>query len=145
MFSLLLKELIFIVICGHYSCCCAALKLPRTSSIIQFIFYVWSFEFIRNFLRKIRKDVGLTLKCSRQNSAIRNPIRVYISLWIDCVLETQNYSMLSYQSMQGHAGSELIIRNRSVFPIFFLLNVFMTLKATNFYNLFVVTTAGTVS
>ena len=55
MFSLLLKELIFIisfvVTAAGVVPCGSPKKRPRTSSIVQFIFYVWSFEISRNILR----------------------------------------------------------------------------------------------
>ena len=55
MFLLLLKELIFIflfvVTAAGVVPCGSPKKRPRTSSIVQFIFYFKSFEISRNILR----------------------------------------------------------------------------------------------
>ena len=52
---LLLKELIIIFLFGVTAAgvvpCGIPKKRPRTSSIVQFIFYFWSFEISRNILR----------------------------------------------------------------------------------------------
>ena len=55
MSPLLLKELIiiflFVVTAAGVVPCGIPKKRPRTSSIVQFIFYFWSFEISRNILR----------------------------------------------------------------------------------------------
>ena len=55
LFLLLLKELIFIflfvVTAAGVVPCGSPKKQPRTSTIVQFIFYFWSFEISRNILR----------------------------------------------------------------------------------------------
>ena len=55
MSPLLLKELIviflFVVTAAGAVPCGIPKKRPRTSSIVQFIFYFWSFEISRNILR----------------------------------------------------------------------------------------------
>ena len=52
---LLIKELIiiflFVVTAAGVVPCGIPKKRPRTSSIVQFIFYFWSFEISRNILR----------------------------------------------------------------------------------------------
>ena len=54
-FECLLKELIiiflFVVTAACVVSCGIPKKRPRTSSIVQFIFYFWSFEISRNILR----------------------------------------------------------------------------------------------
>ena len=55
MSPLLLKELtiifLFVVTAAGVVPCSIPKKRPRTSSIVQFIFYFWSFEISRNILR----------------------------------------------------------------------------------------------
>ena len=87
MFSLLLKELIFYfyLLSLQLGLCTVA---PRTSTIVQFIFYFWSFEISVNILRN-----------------------------------------------QGHWWG-FISRNFVVWPIFYLMNVFISLKGPPFLFLF---------
>ena len=59
---------------------------PRTSIIVQFIFYFWSFEISVNILRNQKYLIGLD-SYSRQVSNYLDPILIYISLWIDCLFE----------------------------------------------------------
>ena len=54
MFSLLLKEpfyILFVVTAAGVVSCGSPKKRARTSSIVQFIFYFWSFDISRNILR----------------------------------------------------------------------------------------------
>ena len=63
MFSLLLKELIFIflfvVTAAGVVLCGSPKKRSRTSSIVQFIFNFWYFEISRNILRKSENVICL--------------------------------------------------------------------------------------
>ena len=52
---------------------------PRTSTIVQFIFYFWSFEISVNILRNQKKMIGLD-SYSRQVFNYLDPILIYISL-----------------------------------------------------------------
>ena len=58
-------------------------------------------------------------------------IWIFVSLWIDCLVETRNYSMPSLavvaSSFKVTDGGELIIRIKTVWPTIFLLNVFTAL------------------
>ena len=58
---LLLKEIIiiflFVVTAAGVVPCGILKKRPRTSSIVQFIFYFWSFEISRNILRNQKTSV----------------------------------------------------------------------------------------
>ena len=60
---LLLKELIivilFVVTAAGVVPCGIPKKRLRTSSIVQFIFYFWSFEISRNILEKSENIIGL--------------------------------------------------------------------------------------
>ena len=66
---LLLKELIikflFVVTAAGVVPCGIPKKRPRTSSIVQFIFYFWSFEISRNILRN-QKTLSVYM-CHRLN------------------------------------------------------------------------------
>ena len=52
---------------------------PRTSTIVQFIFYFWSFEIGVNILRNQKEMIGLD-SCSRQVFNYLDPILICISL-----------------------------------------------------------------
>ena len=52
---------------------------PRTSTIVQFVFYFWSFEISVNILRNQKYMIGLD-SYSRQVSNNLDPILIYISL-----------------------------------------------------------------
>ena len=60
MFSLLLKELILFAFTAAGVVQCGGRKTsPRTSTIVQFIFYFWSFEISVNILRNQKKIIDL--------------------------------------------------------------------------------------
>ena len=59
---------------------------PRTSIIVQFIFYFCSFEISVNILRNQKQVISLD-SYSRQVYTYLDPVLIYISLWIDCLLE----------------------------------------------------------
>ena len=72
---------------------CGSHKMsPRTSTIVQFIFYFWSFEISVNILRNQKYLIGLDSH-SRQVSNYLDPILVYISLSIDCLFEIQKIAV----------------------------------------------------
>ena len=52
---------------------------PRTSTIVQFIIYFWSFEISVNILRNQKYMIGLD-SYSRQVSNYLDPMLIYISL-----------------------------------------------------------------
>ena len=52
---------------------------PRTSTIVQFIFYFWSFEISVNILRN-QKYMTVLVSYSRQVSNYLDRILIYISL-----------------------------------------------------------------
>ena len=56
-------------------------KSPRTSTIVQFIFYFWSFEISVNILRNQKYMIGLD-SSSRQVSNYLDPILMFISPWL---------------------------------------------------------------
>ena len=70
--------------------CGSPKKQPRTSSIVPFIFFFWSFEISRNILRN-QKIYLLRPMYSKQVFVIW----IYISLFIGSLVETRNYSILS--------------------------------------------------
>ena len=109
---------------------------PRTSTIVQFIFYFWSFEISVNILRNQTWMIGL-YSYSRQVFNYLDPILIYINLWIECLFwKSQNCNMspLAFVvgSLQGHRWG-FISPNYIVWPIFFLMNVFIALKGTHFF------------
>ena len=83
MCSLLLKEHIFVFLLAFIA---AGVVLyggrktsPRTSTIVQFIFHVWSFEISEDVLRNQNLIIGLD-SYSRQRFIYLDPILIYISL-----------------------------------------------------------------
>ena len=97
---------------------------PRTSTIVQFIFYFWSFEISVNILRNQKSMIGLD-SYSRRFFNYLGPILIYFSLWIDCLFEIRKLAMFPLAfvavSLQGH-WLGFISRNYVVWPIFFLVN-----------------------
>ena len=65
---------------------------PRTSTIVQFIFYFWSFEISVNILRNQKYLIGLDLY-SRQVSNYLDPFFIYNNLWIDCLFEIRKIAV----------------------------------------------------
>ena len=110
---------------------------PRTSTIVQIIFYSWSFEISMNILRNQKYLIGLD-SYSRQVFNYLDLILIYISPWIDCLFEIRKIAMLPLafvaESLQGHWWG-FISRNYIVWPIFFLMNVSIALKETHFWFL----------
>ena len=75
---------------------------PRTSTIVQFIFYFWSFEISVNILRNRKLMVGLD-SYSRQVFNYLDTILIYISLWIDCLFEIRKIEVcFLWLSLPGH-------------------------------------------
>ena len=120
---------------------------PRTSTIVQFIYLfigpwrsAWTFWEIRN-------------KCLIQTRILdrfliyRTPFDLYQSLNRLLIWNSQNCSIFPLVFvagwLQGHWW-DFISRNYIVWPIFFLMNVFIALKGTHFLFLFAFTAAGVV-
>ena len=118
---------------------------PRTSTIVQFIFY---FDPLRSAIIfwEIRNVIGLD-SYSRQVFIYLDPILIYISLWIDCLSEIRKIAVfpLAFIAgwLQGHWWG-FISRNYVVWPTFLLMNVFIVLKGSHFWFLFDFTAAGVV-
>ena len=76
---------------------------------------------------------------SRQVFIYLDPILIYISLWIDCLFEICKIAVfpLAFVAgwLQGHWWG-FISRNYVVWPTFHLMNVFIALKGTHFWFLF---------
>ena len=143
------------------------------TSIVQFIFYFWSFEISKNILAALKSGPVHRPLCSlyftfgplrsaeifweiRKYDRFRfiyskqfnylNLIWIYISHCMTSLLKLEITVWLSgfhCQFIHGHWRG-LVIRNRSVWPTLFLLNVFTALKGTHFYISFVVTATGFV-
>ena len=81
---------------------------------------------------------------SRQVFIYLNPILIHISLWI-CNLKNCSMFPLAFVArwLQGHWWG-FISRNYVVWPIFFLMNVFISLKGSHFWFLFAFIEAGVV-
>ena len=77
---------------------------------------------------------------SRQVFIYLDPILIYISLWIDCLFEIRKIAVfpLAFIAgwLQGHWWG-FISRNYVVWPTFLLMNVFIALKGSHFWFLFV--------
>ena len=77
---------------------------------------------------------------SRQVFIYLDPILIYISLWIDCLFEIRIIAMfpLAFIAgwLQGHWWG-FISRNYVVWPTFLLMNVFIALKGSHFWFLFI--------
>ena len=124
MSPLLLKELIiiflFVVTAAGVVPCGFPKKRPRTSSIVQFIFYFWSFEISRNILRKTN-IIGL-------DSYILNSFSYLSPIYINfshCMTSSLKFKITVYfsgfvcQFIQGHFRG-LIIRNSCLaYPLSF--------------------------
>ena len=75
---------------------------PRTSTIVQFIFYFWSFEISVNILRNQKLMIGLD-SYSRQVFNYLDSISIYISLWIDYLFEIRKIAVcFLWLSLPGH-------------------------------------------
>ena len=98
MFSLLLKELIFIVylLSLHLVLCCvAALKAaPYIVHSAVYIFSFWSFEISGNMLRNRKIFICLDPCVLNMFSSFGPHLDLYQS-FIGCFVETRNYSILS--------------------------------------------------
>ena len=85
--------------------CGSPKKRPRTSAIVQFIFYFWSFEIRRNIVKSENSENIIGLDSYILNSFSHlEPIWIYMSLY-DFIAEARNYSIVSgfyYQLIQGH-------------------------------------------
>ena len=77
---------------------------------------------------------------SRQVFIYLDPILIYTSLWIDCLFEIRKIAVfpLAFIAgwLQGHWWG-FISRNYVVWPTFLLMNVFIALKGSHFWFLFV--------
>ena len=77
-----------------------------------------------------------------------DPILIYISLWIDCLFEICKIAVfpLAFIAgwLQGHWWG-FISRNYVVWPTFLLMNVFIALKGSHFWFLFVEWTCPSLS
>ena len=72
---------------------------------------------------------------SRQVFNYLDPILIYINFWIDCLFEIFKIAVCFLWlsgSLQGHWWG-FISRNYVVWPIFFLMNVFIAPKETHFW------------
>ena len=92
MYSLLLKELIFIflffVTAAGVVLCGSPKKRPRTSSIVQFKFYFWSFEISRNILRKSENVICLDQYILNSFSYL-DPISINVSQCMTSLLKLE--------------------------------------------------------
>ena len=103
---------------------------PRTSTIVQFIFYFGPLRSAIIFW-EIRNKWLVFIYL--------DPILIYISLWIDCLFEICKIAVfpLAFVAgwLQGHWWG-FISRNYVVWPTFHLMNVFIALKGSHFWFLF---------
>ena len=88
----------------------------------------------------IRKNIIDLEPCNLNRILLFGPyLELYQSFdWLSCWNSKLQYahSGLHYQFVQGHWW-ELFIRNCTVWPTLFLLNIFTALKGTNFYILLI--------
>ena len=109
---------------------------PRTSTIVQFIFYFGPLRSAIIFWEIRNKWLD---SYSRQVFIYLDPILIYISLWIDCLFEIRKIAVfpLAFIAgwLQGHWWG-FISRNYVVWPTFLLMNVFIALKGSHFWFLF---------
>ena len=73
---------------------------------------------------------------SRQVFIYLDPILIYISLWIDCLFEIRKIAVcFLWLSLPGDyrvTDEALLAETTVVWPIFFLMNVFIALKGFHF-------------
>ena len=78
---------------------------------------------------------------SRQVFIYLDHILIYISLWIDCLFEIRKIAEFPLAfiagGLQGHWRG-FISRNYVVWPTFLLMNVFIALKGSHFWFLFII-------
>ena len=95
MSPLLLKELtiifLFVVTAAGVVPCGIPKKRPGTSSIVQFVFYFWSFEISRNILRN-QKTIGLDSYILNSFSYL-SPIQIYFS---HCMTSSLKFKITVY-------------------------------------------------
>ena len=72
--------ILFVVTAAGVVPCSSPKKRPRTSSIVQFIFYFWSFEISRNILR-IRKCIRFSFIYSKQFKLFEHHLDLYQLLY----------------------------------------------------------------
>ena len=96
MFSLLLKDLISDYIFDFTAAgvvpCGGRKTSPRTSTIVQFIFYFGPLRSAIIFWEIWNKLIGLD-SYSKQVFIYLDPILIYISLWIDCLFEIRKIAV----------------------------------------------------
>ena len=154
-FLLLLKELIFIflfvVTAAGIVTCGSSKKRPRTSAIVQFIFYFWSFEISRNILlysEKSENIIGLDSYILNIFSHLE-PIWIYISHCITSLLKLEITVWFSGFYCQFIQGLLIVPVPVHCFSLTFteedrlsetdlsgptsFLSVFTALKGTHFY------------
>ena len=97
--------ILFVVTAAGVVPCGSPKKRPRTSAIVQFIFYFWSFEIRRNIVKSENSVNIIGLDSYILNSLSHlEPIWIHMSLY-DFIAEARNYSIVSgfyYQFIQGH-------------------------------------------
>ena len=125
--------------------CGSPKQQPRTSSIVQFIFFFWSFEISRNILRNLNFYMFRPMY-SKQVFDILTPFRSISAFLLAALLKLEIIVSFLWLSLQVHSGSLRRIKYSKLYSLAhtLLLNVFSALKGTHFYILFVVTAAGVV-
>ena len=109
-------------------------KRPRTSSIVQFIFYFWSFEISRNILRNQKNIMGL-------DSYILNSLSCLCPVWVyfsHCVTSSLGFEVAVYYFLAFFASSFRVteedrLSETAVWSTFFLLNVSTALTGIHNY------------
>ena len=148
MFLPLLKELIsiflFVITAVGVLPCGIRKKRPRTSSLVQFIFYVWSFEISGNILRN-QKSYRFRFIYSKQFELFEPHLDLYQSLY-DFFVEIRNYSILLWLSLPVHSGSlnleDWLSKTDLSGPHSFFWMFLPLLKELIIIFLFVITAAG---
>ena len=110
---------------------------PRTSTIVQVIFYFGPLRSAIIFWEIRNKWLD---SYSRHIFIYLDRILIYISLWIDCLFEIRKIAVFPLAFivgwLQGHCWG-FISRNYVVWPTFLLMNVFIALKGSHFWFLFI--------
>ena len=128
--------------------CGSPKKQPRTSSIVQFILFFWSFhafEISGNILRNQNFYIFRPMY-SKQVFVILTPFRLISVFLLAALLKLEITVSFLWLSLPVHSGSLKRIKYSKPYRLAhtLLLNVFSALKGTHFYILFAVTAAGVV-
>ena len=129
--------ILFVVTAAGVLLCGSPKKQPRTSSIVQFILFFWSFEISGNILRN-QNFYMFRPMYSKQVFIILTPFGLISVFLLAALLKLEITVSFLWLSLPVHSGSLKRIYYSKLYCLAhtLLLNVFSALKGTHFYILF---------